>query len=96
MERKHILEFQYGLSGVPTVVSRTADILVKMFGLAEDWGWCPPRRNPCRFVRRYKVEKHHERFLTPEELYRLGVREPLSPPFGSLTRYSGMPSRPER
>ena len=23
-------------------------------------------------MRRYKVEKHHERFLTPEELHRLG------------------------
>ena len=34
--------------------------------------WHPSGRNPCRFVRLYKVEKHHERFLTPEELYRLG------------------------
>ncbi len=57
---------------MPTVANRTVDILVKMFNLAEDWGWRPPGRNPCRFVRRYKVEKHHERFLTPEELYRLG------------------------
>ena len=72
VERKHILEFQYGLSGMPTVANRTVDILVKMFNLAEDWGWRPPGRNPCRFVRRYKVEKRHERFLTPEELYRLG------------------------
>ena len=73
VERKHILEFQYGLSSMPTVANRAVDILVKMFGLAEDWGWRPPGRNPCRlFVRRYKVEKHHERFLTPEELYRLG------------------------
>lgn len=72
VERKHILEFQYGLSGMPTVANRTVDILGKMFNLAEDWGWRPSGRNPCRFVRRYKVEKHHERFLTPEEFYRLG------------------------
>ncbi len=72
VERKHILEFQYGLSGMPTVANRTVDILVKMFNLAEDWGWRPPGRNPGRFVRRYKVEKHHERFLTPDELFRLG------------------------
>ena len=44
VERKHILEFQYGLSGMPTVANRTVDILVKMFNLAEDWGWRPPRR----------------------------------------------------
>ena len=79
VERKHILEFQYGLSGMPTVANRTVDILVKMFNLAEDWGWRPPGRNPCRFVRRYKVEKHHERFLTPDELCRLGQALDVAP-----------------
>ena len=72
VERKHIMAFQYGLRDVPTVANRGVDILVKMFNLAESWGWRPSGRNPCRFVRRYKVEKHYERFLTPEELYRLG------------------------
>ena len=42
-----------------------------MFNLADAWGWRPSGTNPCRLVRRYKVEKHHERFLTPEELHRL-------------------------
>ena len=82
VERKHILEFQYGLNSMPTVANRAVDILVKMFGLAEDWGWCPPGRNPCRFVRRYKVEKHHERFLTAEELYRLGQALDVAPAEG--------------
>ena len=72
VERKHIMEFQYGLSDMPTVANRALDILVKMFNLAEAWGFRPRGKNPCRFVRRYKVEKHHERFLTHEELYRLG------------------------
>ena len=72
VERKHIMEFQYGLSDMPTVANRAVDILVKMFNLAEAWGLRPRGKNPCRFVRRYKVEKHHERFLTHEELYRLG------------------------
>ena len=72
VERKHIMAFQYGLRDMPTVANRGVDILVKMFNLAESWGWRPSGRNPCRFVRRYKVEKHYERFLTPEELYRLG------------------------
>ena len=72
VERKHIMEFQYGLRGMPTVANRAVDILVKMFNLADAWGWRPSGKNPCRFVRRYKVEKHHERFLTPEELSRLG------------------------
>ena len=72
VERKHIMEFQYGLRDMPTVANRGVDILVKMFGLADAWGWRPSGKNPCQFVRRYKVEKHHERFLTPDELYRLG------------------------
>ena len=72
VERKHIMEFQYGLSDMPTVANRAVDILVKMFNLAEAWGLRPRGKNPWRFVRRYKVEKHHERFLTHEELYRLG------------------------
>ena len=72
VERKHIMAFQYGLRDMPTVANRGVDILVKMFGLADAWGWRPSGKNPCLFVRRYKVEKHHERFLTPEELYRLG------------------------
>ena len=72
VERKHIMTFQYGLSDMPTVANRAVDILVKMFNLAEAWGLRPRGKNPCRFVRRYKVEKHHERFLTHEELYRLG------------------------
>ena len=72
VEGKHIMAFQYGLRDMPTVANRGVDILVKMFGLADAWGWRPSGKNPCLFVRRYKVEKHHERFLTPEELCRLG------------------------
>ena len=42
-----------------------------MFNLADAWGWRPSGANPCRGVPRFRVEKH-ERFLTREELYRLG------------------------
>ena len=72
VERKHIMAFQYGLRDMPTVANRAVEILVKMFNLADAWGWHPSGRNPCRFARRYKVEKHHKRFLTHVELYRLG------------------------
>ena len=36
-------------------------------GLSADQARQEAGRNPCRFVCRYKVEQHHERFLTPEE-----------------------------
>ena len=71
VEHKDILAFHNKLHRMPTVANRAVDILVKMFNLADAWGWRPSGANPCRGVSRFKVEKH-ERFLTREELYRLG------------------------
>ena len=71
VEHKDILAFHNGLHHMPTVANRAADILVKMFNLADAWGWRPSGTHPCRGVSRFKVEKH-ERFLTREELHRLG------------------------
>ena len=70
-EHKDILSFHTGLHHMPTVANRAVDILVAMFNLADAWGWRPSGSNPCPGVPRFKVEKH-ERFLTREELYRLG------------------------
>lgn len=39
---------------------------------AEDQGYRPEGSNPCRRIQRYK-ETHHDRFLQPEELARLGT-----------------------
>lgn len=41
VERRDIMEFQFGLRELPTVANRAVDILVKMFNLAEAWGWRP-------------------------------------------------------
>ncbi len=71
VEYKDILAFHNSLHHMPTVANRAADILVKMFNLSDAWGWRPSGANPCRGVSRFRVEKH-ERFLTREELYRLG------------------------
>ena len=71
VEHKDILRFHNELHHSPTVANRAADILVKMYNLADAWGWCPSGRNPARSVPRFRVEKH-ERFLTREELARLG------------------------
>ena len=51
---------------------------MKMFNLADACGWRPSGSNPCRGVSRFKVEKH-ERFLTREELYRLGQAPRAAP-----------------
>ena len=79
VKKKHILKFQFGLSDIPTVANRTVDILVKMFNMAGSWEMRPPGRNPCRSIRRYKVEPHKERFLTPKELARLGRTLDIAP-----------------
>ena len=71
VEYKDILAIHNSLHHMPTVANRAADILVKMFNLADAWGWRPSGSNPCRGVPRFRVEKH-ERFLTREELFRLG------------------------
>ena len=44
----------------------------KVFNLAELWGMRPDGSNPCRKIERYR-ENHRERFLSGEELSRLGV-----------------------
>jgi len=71
IEYKDILAFHNSLHQMPTVANRAADMLVKMFNLADGWGWRPSGANPCRGVPRFRVEKH-ERFLSREELFRLG------------------------
>ena len=71
VEYKDILAFHNSLHHMPTVANRAADILVKMFNLSDAWGWRPSGTNPARGVPRFRVEKH-ERFLTREELFRLG------------------------
>ena len=48
-----------------------AQVLSRMYTLAEAWGLMPPGRNPCRFIRLYKL-RTHDRYLTPEEYRRLG------------------------
>jgi integrase len=43
-----------------------------MMTLAEAWGLRPDRSNPCRHVNKYR-ERKRERFLTQQELQRLGA-----------------------
>ena len=71
MEHKDILSFNNGLHHMSTVANRAADILVKMFKLAQGWNMVPAGRNPCRLMRRYR-EESRERFLSPDEWRRLG------------------------
>jgi integrase len=55
----------------PVQANRALLLLSKMMNLAESWGLRPLGSNPCRGVERYR-EKPRQRFLSAEEIARLG------------------------
>lgn len=55
----------------PIAANRCLALLSHMFTMAEAWGLVPENFNPCRRVERYR-EEGKERFLTTDELQRLG------------------------
>jgi integrase len=55
----------------PYQANRTLGVLSKLFNLIEVWGLRPDGSNPCRHVPKYRESKR-ERFLSREELQRLG------------------------
>ena len=71
VDRPQVSEFHHKLREKPYRANAAVGALAHMFRLAEAWGMTPPRRNPCRSVRRYR-EARRERFLTPEEYRELG------------------------
>lgn len=70
--REHIAKCHHAMRETPGAANRTLALLSKMFNLAEAWGLRPDGSNPCRHVQRYRENKI-ERFLSAEELARLGT-----------------------
>ena len=70
--RRDVAELHHALRGTPYQANRMLGVLSKMFTLAEVWGWRPDGTNPCRHVKLYREHKR-ERFLSPEEMARLGA-----------------------
>ena len=64
--------FHHDLRERPYQANRALGVLSKMMNLAEAWGLRSDGSNPCRHVKKYREEKR-ERYLTKEELRRLGV-----------------------
>ena len=69
--RKDIADIHHQLHKTPVQANHLRALLSKMFNLAELWGLRPDGSNPTRHVQRYK-EKPRNRYLSPEELARLG------------------------
>jgi integrase len=70
--RPDIAKFHHSQRETPYQANRAIALLSKIFNLAEKWGLRADGTNPCRHIEKYKEEKK-ERYLTPEELSRLGV-----------------------
>ena len=70
--RRDVAELHHSLRATPYQANRMLGVLSKMFTLAEVWGWRPDGTNPCRHVKQYREHKR-ERFLSPEEMARLGA-----------------------
>lgn len=71
VERSDIADLHHAHRDIPYQANRTLGVLSVMFNQAEIWGHRPDGSNPCRHVRKYE-EKKRERYLSPEELSRLG------------------------
>ena len=72
LARRDIAGLHHRMRPTPGAANRVLALLSKMFNLAEQWGLRPDGSNPCRHVERYR-ERRMERFLSAEELARLGT-----------------------
>ncbi|QGM97791.1 tyrosine-type recombinase/integrase [Methylocystis parvus] len=70
--RQDVLKLHRAMEATPRQANLTLAVLSKAFSLAELWGLRPDESNPCRKVPRYP-ESARERFLSNEELSRLGA-----------------------
>ena len=79
--RADVVELHQSMKATPYQANRTLGVLSVMFTVAHTWGVRTDGLNPCWKVKRYKEEKR-ERYLTDEELARLGkvLRESDSEP----------------
>ena len=69
--RPDIARLHHDLRFAPVQANRSLQFLSKVFNLAELWGLRPDGSNPCRHVEKYQ-EKKRERYLSRDELARLG------------------------
>lgn len=60
------------MGGTPRQANHVRAVMSKAFNLAEIWGMRPEQSNPVRLTQKYK-ENERDRFLSAEELSRLGA-----------------------
>jgi len=71
VRNQDVARLRHSLAGTPTLSNRVHALLSKLFHLAERWGLRPRMSNPCLEHEKFR-ENSRERFLSDEELTRLG------------------------
>ena len=71
LTRADVVRLHREMADAPYAANRTVALLSKFFNWCESQGLRPDNTNPCRHVEKYREEKR-ERFLSLEELSRLG------------------------
>jgi integrase len=71
ISRADVRRLHYSMRNTPGAANRCLALVSKMMNLAERWGIRPDGTNPCRHVEK-NPEKKRKRFLSTEELARLG------------------------
>lgn len=69
--RADVVDLHQSMKATPYQANRTLGVLSVMFSVAHSWGVRADGVNPCWKVKRFKEVKR-ERYLTPDELARLG------------------------
>jgi integrase len=70
--RADFAKLHHRLRATPRQTNLVIAVLSKMMSLAEGWGLRPDGSNPCRRVEKFR-EVRRERFLTADEMGRLGA-----------------------
>jgi integrase len=67
-----VMRLHHQLRATPIMANRVLAVLSKLTNWAEQQGYPASRSNPCRAVEKYR-EQARRRYLTPEEMKRLGA-----------------------
>ena len=81
--RADIARLHHAMRRTPGAANRVLALMSKMCSLAEAWELRRDGSNPCRHVQRFR-ERARDRFLSPEELGRLGEALELAESNGSV------------
>lgn len=84
--RADVTRFHLGRKDTPTNANRCLSLLSHMLNTAEKWGLRADGSNPCRHVDRFEETKR-ERFLSGDELARLGAALAAAEKGGKVTPF---------